>query len=105
VVISLIAFVSVVWLKDQLGQGIGRNWFDQERVQGNINRERIEPQENQEEEDVLDPDRENELGERIQRGIVPISKHALALHYLKLQVDMLSEEQWRLRKAMKEMIY
>lgn len=35
VLISLITFVSVVWLKDQLGHGIGRNWFDEDQQEAN----------------------------------------------------------------------
>ena len=35
VLVSLITFVSVVWLKDQLGHGIGRNWFDEDLLDDN----------------------------------------------------------------------
>ena len=102
-VISLIAFVSVVWLKDQLGQGIGRNWFDQEQDHDHINEDGVEPMDNQEEDEVADPDRNNEQDERAQR-VMPLSKHVLALYYLKSQVDMLSEEQWKLKNKMKQEI-
>ncbi len=49
VLVSLLCFISIVWLKDQLGNGIGPNWLEEDRREVN----RVEMREAQERVDLL----------------------------------------------------
>lgn len=94
-ILSLIAFVSVVWLKDQLGQGIGRNWFDQDQ---NVNRDRLEPNNLQDEEELPDENQENQEN-AVNAMASPYSQQMRSSIYLQSQVNSLSEEQWKTRNT------
>ena len=75
-----------------MGQGIGRNWFDHEEL--NIREANNAP----DEVDVSDQNQEDQNNNEIQRDRASFSKQVLASIYLQSQVDLLSDEQWKLRK-------
>ncbi len=93
--LSLIAFVSVVWLKDQLGQGVGRNWFEQEQDQRNI-----ENEPNIVRDDIQLPhlNQENRNKDNQIQGESPSRRPMLPV-YLQSQLDTLIEEQWKSRNV------
>ena len=49
VLVSLLGFISIVWLKDQLGHGVGPNWLEEDRREVN----RVAMREAQERVDLL----------------------------------------------------
>lgn len=59
VIVSLLGFISIVWLKDQLGHGVGPNWLEEDRREVN----RVVMREAQERVDLLRRHLE-EAGER-----------------------------------------
>ena len=67
VVISLIGFISVVWLKDQLGHGLGPNWLEEDRQEVN----RVAMREAQERVDVLRRHLEEAGARALERQVVP----------------------------------
>lgn len=86
VLISLLGFISVVWLRDQLGHGVGPNWLEEDRREVN----RVIMREAQERVDLLRRHLE-EAGVRArERHVVP-DRVAVAAELSKLH-DLLANE-------------
>lgn len=86
VLISLLGFISIVWLKDQLGHGLGPNWLEEDRREVN----RVVMREAQESVDLLRRHLEEAGARARERYIVP-DRVAAAAEVSKLQ-DLLNVE-------------
>lgn len=67
VVVSLLGFISIVWLKDQLGHGLGPNWLEEDRQEVN----RVVMREAQERVDLLRRHIEEAGARALERHVVP----------------------------------
>lgn len=112
--VSLLGFVSLVWLKDQLGQGLGPNWLEEDRHEVN----RVVMREAQERVDLLRRHLEEASVRARERHVVPerieIATELSKLHSLfKIQSSKLTdhlyskfiEELNLLRKRELELVY
>ena len=78
--VSLLGFISIVWLKDQLGNGLGPNWFEEDRREVN----RVVLQEAQERVDLLRRHLEDAGARARERHILP-DRVAVTAELTKLQ--------------------
>lgn len=67
VVVSLLGFISMVWLKDQLGHGLGPNWLEEDRQEVN----RVAMREAQERVQLLQRHLEEAGARALERQVVP----------------------------------
>lgn len=77
---SLLGFISIVWLKDQLGNGLGPNWFEEDRREVN----RVVMQEAQERVNLLRRHLEDAGARARERHILP-DRVAVTAELTKLQ--------------------
>ena len=90
VLVSLLAFISIVWLRDQLTNGLGPNWLEEDRHEVN----RVVMREAQEHVDLLRRHLEEAGARARQRHIVP-DRVAVAAELTKFQ-DLLNFESTKL---------
>lgn len=96
VLVSLLAFISIVWLRDQLVHGLGPNWLEEDRREVN----RVVVREAQERVDLLRRHLE-EAGARARRRHVVPDRVAVAEELTKLQ-DLLNSESNKLTDLLHE---
>lgn len=86
VLVSLLAFISIVWLRDQLVHGLGPNWLEEDRREV----DRVVMREAQEHVDLLRRHLEEAGARARERHVVP-DRVAVAAELTKLQ-DLLNNE-------------
>jgi hypothetical protein len=94
VLLSLLAFISIVWLRDQLVHGLGPNWLEEDRREVN----RVVMREAQEHVDLLRRHLEEAGARARQRHVVP-DRVAVAAELTKLQ-DLLNLESNKLTEPL-----
>lgn len=86
VLVSLLGFIGIVWLKDQLGHGLGPNWLEEDRREVN----RVVMREAQERVDLLRRHLEEAGARARERHVLP-DRVAVAAELTKL-LDLLNTE-------------
>lgn len=86
VAVSLLGFISIVWLKDQLGHGLGPNWLEEDRQEVN----RVVMREAQERVDRLRRHIEEAGARALERQVVP-DRVAVAAELAKLHDKLFME--------------